>query len=210
MKKTLLSLFLLLSCLNADEIARIESIVNDITTLRTSYEKSQEDLELCRVTLKDEKEKSVILKRELDSDVPISKKEKDYKNKIKNLENKIKELQNRLKSKESIYKKEDTNNLNNQIKDENKFPNLQMRKEFLDLETIEYFPASSFRVNKDASIYDAMNGNEIAKWEENTSFTSNQKTQHWIKITGYFVDRVWQKSTSEMWLKLEDSKQRDK
>jgi hypothetical protein len=100
--------------------------------------------------------------------------------------------------------------LDNQIKDKNVFPKLQIEKEFLEAESLESFQASSFRVNKNTAIYDAIDGSKIAEWEENTSFTSNQKTKKWIKITGFFVDRVWQKATNDMWIKIEDTKQSDK
>jgi hypothetical protein len=213
MKTVFLIFVLLLSNLNADEITRIESIVNDITKLRINYEKSQEELSLCVVALKDEKDKNSILIQELNSDNSSDKKEINYRNRIKNLENKIKELENSLKTKEAKVvenKEQDTICLNNQIKDNNIFPKLQMKKEFLEDERLESFQASSFRVNKKTIVYDAINGKKIAEWEENTSFTSNQKTKNWIKITGFFVEKVWQKATDEMWLQIEDTKQRDK
>ena len=213
MKTVFLTFLLLLSNLNADEITRIESIVNDITKLRINYEKSQEELASCAVSLKDEKEKNSILIQELNSDTLSNKKEIEYKKSIKNLESKIKELEKIVKAKENknkINKKDTTVCLNNQIKDKNVFPKLQIKNEFLETENLESFQASSFRVNKKATIYNSINGSKITEWEENTSFTSNQKTKNWIKITGFFVEKVWQKATDEMWVKIEDTKQRDK
>ena len=223
MKKIiLLSLLAALSCIDADEIQRIESIVNDITKLRVNYEKSQEELGLCKVTLKDEKQKSTLLLEELDNETTLPKSDKIYKEKIKNLNNQIKELKNKLETKENeLNKKISTKNnkvkikeknticLNNKDLPLNPFPKLKMKKEFEADTDLEYFSPSSFRVNKNATVYDAIDGENIAQWEENTSFTSNQKTQDWIKVTGHFVNKVWQKSTTEMWIKIEDAKRRD-
>lgn len=64
---------------------------------------------------------------------------------------------------------------------------------------------SAYRVNKEASIYDRPDGKVIERWEEKTSFTSNVFQGRWIKITGHFMDRKWQKASKEMWVKAEDT-----
>ncbi len=108
----------------------------------------------------------------------------------------------------------------------NPFPKLVMKKEFLQEETIkkkelpeikkivepkrkeveklERFKASAFRLNKNAAVYDKVNGKILYEWKEGTSFTSSLKTQNWVKITGYFVDRVWMPSSKELWIKSLD------
>ncbi len=73
-----------------------------------------------------------------------------------------------------------------------------------EVEKLERFKASAFRLNKKAIIYDKVNGKKLYSWEEGTSFTSAIKTQNWIKITGYFVDRVWMRSSKELWVKSAD------
>ena len=112
----------------------------------------------------------------------------------------------------------------------NPFPKLVMKKEFLqkesvvkkelpkikkivepkrkEVEKLERFKASAFRLNKNATIYDKVNGKKLYEWEKGTSFTSSIKTQNWIKITGYFIDKAWVRSSKEMWLKASDATKR--
>jgi len=73
-----------------------------------------------------------------------------------------------------------------------------------EVQKLERFKASAFRFNKIATVYDRVNGKKLYEWEEGTSFTSSIKTQNWIKITGYFVDRVWMRSSKELWVKSAD------
>lgn len=113
-------------------------------------------------------------------------------------------------------------------KDDNPFPELMMKekKSIQPLETeaqmvieVKKTPtvvverivtekASVYRMNKEAEIYDAPYGKSIDRWEEKTSFTSNISEGKWIKITGFFVDRKWQKAKEEMWVKTEDTLKR--
>lgn len=73
-----------------------------------------------------------------------------------------------------------------------------------------YFKASTFRVNKDANIYNAPEGDVLERWEAQTSFTSNMRTQKWVKITGYFINKKWHPNRErEMWVKAEDTTIRD-
>ena len=184
--------------LQADEIKRIESIVNDITKLRIKHQKCEDNLETQNVKIK------------------------EYENSIKNLKTKIKYLKKQVKSKETNKKtslksnkiilkpKEETIEtiVYQKCEETNPFPKLVMKEGkqpekplTTTVESIEYFKARAFRLNTDADIYDAINGKTIDNWENKTSFTSNQRTATWIKITGYFVDKVWRKSDLEMWVK---------
>lgn len=190
MRFLLISLLTLFVYANADEIQRIESIVNDINTLRDNYEKSQDDLSLALVRLKDEKDKNSILLHQL----------KIAEDKSQKLENKLNILEKKYNKKVSLTVVKRDN--------ENKFPQLQMKEGEISHQVIET-AAHAFRLNKDAIIYDAQDGNIVAEWEDRTSFTSNQKSGSWIKITGYFVDKVWQKSLEELWVKEEDTRQRN-
>ena len=216
MRNLLLLIFLSLYSLQADEIQRIESIVEDIEHLRNSYSKAQDEILMYKYEIHDLEEKNKILKSELES---IN--EKDFerekeKKKIISLENQVKKLENSVKTKEkenkilirknSILKQKC---LKNQIKkDENQFPPLALQKKYIKKEqkpqNITYFKATAFRVNKNAPIYDAIDGKVIDTWEEKTSFTSNQRSEQWVKITGYFVNKVWQAATHDMWVKSED------
>ncbi len=69
--------------------------------------------------------------------------------------------------------------------------------------------ARTYRMNKEAPIYDAPNGHAIETWEARRSFTSLQEREGWIRITGYFVDRVWKSARDRyLWVKAEDATQR--
>jgi hypothetical protein len=256
--KLLLALLIFAFSLNANEMKRIEAIVNDITKLRADYEECQRETKSYEMQLKDERDKNRILLQELNSFKNLYKREIEYKNKILKLENQIKKQEKLLKIKENSKKDLILNNVvieETKEKDKktlvikekivenivlqkceepNPFPKLVMKKEFSKSDTKiekpkkiekvkevpkiektveskkiveekqERFKASAFRLNKDAIIYDALNGKKLDSWEKETSFTSSIKTQNWVKITGYFVDKVWMRSPKEMWIKSSD------
>lgn len=263
--KLLLVVLIFAISLNADEMKRIEAIVNDITKLRAEYEKCQIEAKTYSLQLKDERDKNKILLQEINSFKNLYKRELEYKNKILILKNKIKEQDKLLIIKENT--KKSTKKVNKpvikakekevktlvikeksienivlfQCEEPNPFPKLVMKKEFIKsnnkikkpiksikkkevikkkvisktekvvepkkiaVEKLERFKASAFRLNKDAPVYDAVNGEKLYEWEKGTSFTSSIKTQNWIKITGYFIDKAWVRSSKEMWLKASDT-----
>ncbi len=63
---------------------------------------------------------------------------------------------------------------------------------------------SAYRMATIASIYNTPNGTKIDMWEEGRSFTSGTSNGGWVKITGYFVNRVWQAADEEYWVKESD------
>ena len=129
---------------------------------------------------------------------------KSAQKRVKYLENKLKMATNTLKTKENEsykYKEKKINNLNIQ---RNKFPKLKMRTKLI------FFKASAFRLKKDAFIYADLNNKKLYKWEKGTSFTSNQKVQDYIKITGYFKNKIWVHSTIPLWVKITDVIKREK
>ena len=186
---------------NADEITRIETIVDEITALKRDYI----NLEVELLSTQDELKKSQKINKILESDLSLyndfAEAEKSYKSEIKSLKIKLKE-KNTLSAATVVVEKCVTPKVF-----ENRFPKLKMKEAFKesDIETIVYFDASSFRVNKEAFIYDKIDGKKIDKWEKSTSFTSNQKSASWIKVTGFFVDKVWQSAELDMWVKIEDA-----
>ena len=204
MKHTLvIFLFLIFAIeLSASEaVKRIDSIVNDITLLRKNYE----------VKLRHEKEKNTILEEE----------KREYIRKIANLENEIKKLHSLLKNrkkslKNQIIVKEKIKKivLKSACADENPFPKLKLKnsvsvQESLHKEKIQHFKASSFRLKKSADIYAGMRTMQaVARWDKGVSFTSNEKSERRIKITGYFVNRVWKKAKKEMWVERSAAVQR--
>jgi len=85
-------------------------------------------------------------------------------------------------------------------KDDNEFPKLQMKPKF--------FKSGTFRLNKDANIYNEADGEILYTWEKGTSFTSSKRTDKMIKVTGYFVNKIWRSSKKAMWVKSEDAFER--
>lgn len=65
--------------------------------------------------------------------------------------------------------------------------------------------ASSYRMKNETAVYDAINGKVVAIWEVKTSFTSNIEQGEWVKITGYFVNKKWKKSTKSLWVRSKNT-----
>lgn len=63
---------------------------------------------------------------------------------------------------------------------------------------------SAYRMATNAPVYNAPGGAKVDTWEARRSFTSGTSNNGWIKITGYFVDRVWQRADEELWVKESD------
>ena len=106
-------------------------------------------------------------------------------------------LKKTLKEKENIIE-----NLENKI--------YSLKKDDIQKEKLLFFKPSAFRLKNDANIYDSFeNPKKIALWEAGRSFTSNQGTEHWIKITGYFHNRLWQAAKEPLWIHKSDVIKRD-
>jgi len=201
--KLILLLLLLLSYSHADEVSRIESIVKDIKKLRSEYNKVEEELGIYRYDLRDEKEKNSILNKEINSLITALKKAKKEL-KTKENENKISKNDLKIISKNKINLQKCMDS--QIIQDDNPFPHLQMKKEFQtdEDEILSTFKASSFRLNRSADIFNGISGEKIDEWEKSRSFTSNVRSKNWVKITGYFVDKIWRPSADELWVKTID------
>ncbi|MDY0116849.1 MAG: hypothetical protein RBR59_04630 [Sulfurimonadaceae bacterium] len=78
-----------------------------------------------------------------------------------------------------------------------KIINKQKPKKKIVLEKID---PSTFRLIKESSVFNGIDGKIVEAWEEGTSFTSNQRYKKWIKITGYFKDKKWLRSKKELWI----------
>ena len=70
--------------------------------------------------------------------------------------------------------------------------------------TLKRVAPSAYRMATIASIYNAPNGTKVDMWEAGRSFTSGTSSGGWVKITGYFVNRVWQSADEEYWVKESD------
>jgi septal ring factor EnvC (AmiA/AmiB activator) len=207
--KTLFIAMLLVSFVYSDEMARIESIVQDITKLRTQYEE-------CKSTLKGmETLKADVVKtdncKELKSkyaslDKSCLNSEKllqKYKKLLKIKDNEIENLKKKLKllSKKRVSAKQKSDNVFPKLMPKER--NSQAKKEVQEEEII-VTKASTYRLKNDSSIYAFINNKVIDLWEKNTSFTSNKRSNNWIKITGYFVNQKWMKAKKDMWIKDSD------
>lgn len=177
--KIIFIILVMLSFVYSDEMQRIEAIVKDINELRGDYEKCQSELKVQKPT----KISAKILT--------------------------CQSAQNEALKYKKLYEKEKQKNIALQTKSykqENAFPSLMMKKEYqtkaVEVEEIVSFKASSFRLKVDSIVYDSIDGNKIVEWQKNRTFTSNKKTKNWIKVTGYFVDRRWQRAKDEMWIKI--------
>jgi len=172
----------------------------------------------------------IFYKREIEYKNKILKLENRIKKQEKLLKIKENSKKNLIKRKNKIVKTKEKNIKDLVLvncEEPNPFPKLVMKKEFLqndkelkkreslkikriiepkrgEIEKLQRFKASAFRLNKNAVVYDKVNGKKLYEWEKGTSFTSSIKTQNWVKITGYFVDRVWMPSSKELWVKSLD------
>lgn len=66
--------------------------------------------------------------------------------------------------------------------------------------------SSAYRISGNAPIYNSPGGSKIDTWEDRRSFTAGSPSGGWVHITGYFVNRVWQPTTTEenLWVKESD------
>jgi len=182
--KIIFMILITLSLVRADEMDRIEAIVDDITQLRQEYEACQKS--------------NTILKAEVDFKGDLNKSNHNLDKKIRKLEKQLLIKNNLLKSKDKTIEKLKLNQKYPvRCEKNNTFPKLIMKKE-----QVVKFKASSFELKVDSIIYDGINGKKVDNWVETTSFTSSVKTKSWIKITGYFVDKKWRPAKSEMWVKI--------
>lgn len=194
-----------------EEIAKNESLVIDLNSTKeykrlldieqTKNKFLASDLNTTqeyKQTLEEEKEKNRSLLLQID----FLKKERDEKEFEKQLEN----LNTLLKT------KDDEINRLKKIKPlpctkSNVFPTLIMKEDRV-IQKKTYFRAKTFELLNDADIFDSINGEKIDAWKEKSLFTSNVKTQDWIKITGHFVQDKWKRSKKELWIKIKNTKQR--
>lgn len=197
--KIIFTVLIILSLLNSDEIKRLEAIVVEISQLRTNYEECKSELEVNQKSRAEDINSDLVNK--------IEKLEKLVKNQQKLLKSKEivdKNQQKLLKSKEIALKSQCKKSTLESEKET--FPKLIMKSEYQNKnsndDTIINFKPITFHLIRDSIIYDAVDGEQIDKWEKNTSFTSGVKTENWVKITGYFVDRKWRRAQKEMWVEL--------
>jgi septal ring factor EnvC (AmiA/AmiB activator) len=202
--------------LNGDEIKRIESIVEDITKLRVQYQECQESLESLDAN------DTNTAKSELDN---FKKELQNSKLDIENLKSQIKSYEKLLKTKEKqINKLRKSKKVVNKVvtkvvtkikkvkskpekvlykvikKDKpNDFPNLVLKDKYIE-DKVKRTKAYTYELKGNAYIYNAIGGKKIEEWEVDTAFTSNIRSNSWVKITGFFINKSWVKAESNMWI----------
>lgn len=245
---------LLVTLSHADETQRIESIVRDITELRTDYGKCMSELKRyknapketkvqdCSKYKKESKKYKALVAKYKKLLAKAKKENKALKQKVSeyaqseseapsaNLPTDVKTLQREVKKYKLLLKIRDkkirqlrggssavSTPAPSVKQSTNKIPALVMKDKYQKqtpsstnmpkpkkvtklTNKIETFKASSFRLKVDSDIYDAPSANVVAGWKKNRSFTSNQKLNGWIKITGYFVNKKWRSAKKELWI----------
>jgi len=249
--RLLLIASILVSLLYADDIARMESIVKDVSELRHKYEQCQDRLdqintapEQCavnKIELKERHQEILLLQKkseELEKEHALKlQKIKDTFKKLREEKRKLEKEMIALKYQPQISKDENSSSSrdieqelsemkekNTQLKVEIKevkasitqkenFPTLAMKEGYenlqkakIEIENFDWNASATYRLKNEAKIYDGIDGNISDTWEEKRSFTSMNRNEKWIQITGYFVDKKWQSSRNEsLWVKTEDA-----
>ncbi|MEA1916332.1 MAG: hypothetical protein U9N42_02260 [Campylobacterota bacterium] len=232
MKKILLSLFIVAS-LSASQ-NDIEQLISDITDLRYNYEICKGKLDKIKLSQTyDESENSEVyakniqlknelvrLKKELKSRKSSANLITELKQKNSSLLNEVEDLQKVSQTLRDELKRVQSSKrvvipkLNTAVKKTPMPQIMKVKKVEIEVEeivekpkrNIKMFKASSFRLLNDAPIYDAPNGEILENWSAKTSFTSNQNSDGFIKITGYFVDGKWVPTGKDRSMWIEGSK----
>lgn len=194
--KILAVIFLMVALLNAGEIERIDDMVNDISKLRTDYEN-------CQKELADAKQTNSALKTEMSAMEDLNSRNKEpFAKELEALKKDVEMSKKLLEKKDKEIDKLNSKIINIETPD-NQFPKLIMKDEFAKKDVnLTYYKATTYRLNSDTYIYDAPDGKKIEIWSKDTSFTSYIKKGEWIKITGYFIDKVWVSAKEkEIWVK---------
>jgi len=179
MKRVFFILFLYVTAVSAADI--------ELHRVSVMVDDIKELREHCKKALQEEQQKNETLQKELNMALDA-----------------LKSLRNQIKSEISSQKE----CIKSSSSDENSFPKLKTKE--ASTEKITVFKATPFRLKNDAKIYDSFeNPKYLFTWEKGRSFTSNKKTDGWIKITGYFVNRVWQPASEDLWVHEEDVLQRE-
>jgi len=110
-----------------------------------------------------------------------------YEQKLQTQEEKCKALEDEIKS------------LKNQINE------LKKSKKSTMEESLVSFSPTTFQTQKEAPLYPSAKSREVVEyWEKGRSFTAYQKQGERIRISGYFVEKVWQKAEGDLWIDAAD------
>ncbi|MDD3836151.1 MAG: hypothetical protein PHS42_11885 [Sulfurimonas sp.] len=180
-----------------------------------NYEQTIEILKAKNSDLNKKIEEKIKIVKNSKNEIEIYKKEvKTKEDKIKTLKKQLALLEKNKKNKPKIVVKEVIKEVVKEKKiypkDDNVFPTLmpknvnKIKEAIEDKEKIEVTKPTTYRLKSDSKIYNKFDGDETYLWEKDRSFTSNIRTQNFIKITGFFVNLEWQSAEEELWIKKVD------
>ncbi|MCK9490530.1 MAG: hypothetical protein M0Q24_00450 [Sulfurimonas sp.] len=176
-----------------------------------SYEKTVEILKTKNISLEKKLQEQTKILKDTENEREIYKKAvKTKEDQIEILKNQIVFLEKKGETKPKVVVKEIIKEKKIYPKDDNIFPTLmpkhtKFKKEILKTKEIEEeTKPTTYRLKYDSKIYNEISGDEIYLWEKDRTFTSNIQTQNFTKITGYFIDKKWQKAEEELWIKKVD------
>jgi len=164
-----------------------------------------------------EEENKIYKKKNAELTVNLKSKEEDLLAIIASVEKKarsLRESNTRLENELNQLQSKQLEPSNRKIKcpNDNPFPKLMMKNKEVKSENAasvqsgsEDKSAGAYRMKRESAVYDAPEGKLISLWEERRSFTSNLTQGEWIKITGYFVDKKWQRAKEALWVKRENT-----
>jgi len=182
-----LIILLITISLGANDIKRVEYIVEDIENLKKDYRQCIDLLNLAN-------EENGCSETKL-----LKKLQNENKNQKKLLRKREKEIISLNKKYKRLLAKSKVKPYLPTLLNEKS--NTKFSKVSDNKNGIYKFKASAFRLISDAKIYNKPNGLLLDVWEKNRSFTSGERTKNWIKITGYFVDKIWRKSKEDYWVR---------
>lgn len=81
---------------------------------------------------------------------------------------------------------------------------VETKSPVVSAESVKKSAPSAYRMASDAPIYNAPGGRVVDTWEARRSFTSGTSSNGWVKITGYFVNRVWTRADQDLWVRESD------
>lgn len=182
---------------------------SELKNFKELLKKEQEQNSILRKKIElSEKEntKSILEKQKI---LELEKTVQDQSKLLEMQENKINSLNSALlvktKEKESNSSQNDIKN-SLVCKEKNLFSKLVVKessnKKDAGDEKAYATKAMTLFLKVDSSLYDAINGKKVAEWKKDDPFTSNQRSESWVKVTGYFVGRTWKKANEELWVEV--------
>jgi len=195
-KKVLFSVFVLSSFLYASssEIGIMEAVVDDISKLKKDYKECQQDLNnrFVKTDYKELEKYKLLLKKEKEKNVKMLKDMEWYAQIIETLETSLNQKKQEIEKLKSYKKEKEVIKIVEPEKLTKKAP-----------QKVKHIKPSNFRLKQDSFIYNKPNGKKMFKWLKNRTFTTNIRTDDWVKITGYFVNRRWTKAQEDMWIEAD-------